>query len=61
MLQHAREFHAAAIPFIFDPGQGLPMFTGEELLGLLDLADYCPVNDYEAKLLAERTGLSLAS
>lgn len=59
MLQHAREFHAAAIPFIFDPGQGLPMFTGDELLGLLDLADYCTVNDYEGKLLAERTGLSV--
>jgi len=59
MLQHAREFHAAGIPFIFDPGQGLPMFGGEELLGFLKLADYCTVNDYEAKLLTERTGRSL--
>ncbi|MGB0128590.1 MAG: carbohydrate kinase family protein [Rhodocyclaceae bacterium] len=59
MLQHAREFHAAGIPFIFDPGQGLPMFNGEELLAFLDLADYCTVNDYEGKLLAERTGLTM--
>jgi adenosine kinase len=59
MLQHAREFREADIPFIFDPGQGLPMFNGEELMALLELADYCTVNDYEAKLLAERTGRSL--
>lgn len=60
MLQHAREFHAAGVPFIFDPGQGMPMFGGEELLQLLDLATWCTVNDYEASLLCERTGLSLA-
>jgi adenosine kinase len=59
MLQHAREFHAAKIPFIFDPGQGLPMFDGDELMAFLKLADYCTVNDYEAKLLTERTGRSL--
>ncbi|KYC29045.1 Carbohydrate kinase [Sterolibacterium denitrificans] len=59
MLQHAREFHAAGIPFIFDPGQGLPMFDGEELLGFLKLADYCTVNDYEAELLSSRTGRTL--
>jgi adenosine kinase len=59
MLQHAREFHALDIPFIFDPGQGLPMFNGEELLDFIKLADYCTVNDYEAKLLTERTGKSL--
>ena len=59
MLQHATEFHAAGIPFIFDPGQGLPMFDGAELLKFLNLADYCTVNDYEAKLLTERTGKSL--
>src|SRR5262249_47344482 len=40
MLQHAREFHAARIPFIFDPGQGLPMFNGEELLDFVRMADY---------------------
>jgi adenosine kinase len=59
MLQHAQEFHAAGIPFVFDPGQGLPMFNGEELLTFLKLADYCTVNDYEAKLLTERTGQTL--
>jgi len=59
MLQHAREFSAAKIPFIFDPGQGLPMFDGDELMAFLKLADYCTVNDYEAKLLTERTGRTL--
>ena len=59
MLQHAREFRDAGIPFIFDPGQGLPMFDGEELMAFLKLADYCTVNDYEARLLTERTGRSL--
>jgi adenosine kinase len=56
MLQHAREFHEAGVPFIFDPGQGLPMFNGEELLRFIELADYVAANDYEAKLLQERTG-----
>jgi adenosine kinase len=56
MLQHARQFHEAGIPFIFDPGQGLPMFNGEELTEFLRLADWCTVNDYEARLLCERTG-----
>ena len=59
MLQHAREFHAAGIPFIFDPGQGLPMFSGEELLEFVRLARYVTVNDYEGRLLQERTGASL--
>jgi adenosine kinase len=59
MLNHAREFRAAGVPFIFDPGQGLPMFNGEELLDFLRLADYCTVNDYEAALICERTGRSL--
>ncbi len=59
MLQHAREFRDAGIPFIFDPGQGLPMFNGEELTRFIDLADYVTVNDYEAELLQERTGKSL--
>jgi adenosine kinase len=59
MLQHARQFHELGIPFIFDPGQGLPMFDGTELLEFLRRADYCTVNDYEAKLLTERTGKSL--
>jgi adenosine kinase len=56
MLQHAREFHAAGIPFIFDPGQGLPMFDGAELLEFVRRADYVTANDYEAKMLQERTG-----
>ncbi len=56
MLQHAREFHEAGIPFVFDPGQGLPMFNGEELLGFIEKATYLAVNDYEAQLLQERTG-----
>lgn len=59
MVQHAREFHEAGIPFLFDPGQGLPMFTGEELLDFLDKADYVAVNDYEGQLLQERTGCAL--
>jgi adenosine kinase len=59
MLQHAREFHEAGIPFIFDPGQGLPMFNGDDLMNFVNLADYVTVNDYEAELLQERTGKSL--
>jgi len=59
MIQHAREFHEAGIPFVFDPGQQLPMFDGKELDQFLELADYCTVNDYEAKLLCERTGRPL--
>jgi adenosine kinase len=59
MLQHAREFAEAGIPFLFDPGQGMPMFNGEELLHFLALADYVALNDYEAQLLQERTGESL--
>ena len=59
MLQHAREFHQAGIPFIFDPGQGLPMFSGEELLNFIRQADYVATNDYEAKLLQERTGRTI--
>ena len=56
MLQHAREFHEAGIPFIFDPGQGLPMYSGEELMSFIRQADYVAANDYEARLLQERTG-----
>ncbi len=59
MLQHAQEFHDAGVPFIFDPGQGLPLFSGEELLDFLQLADYCCVNDYEARLLSEKTRRSI--
>jgi adenosine kinase len=56
MVQHAREFFEAGIPFIFDPGQGLPMFNGDELLDFVKKASYVTVNDYEARLLEERTG-----
>lgn len=59
MIQHAQQFRDAAIPFVFDPGQGLPMFNGDDLLKFIDLADYVTVNDYEAQMLQERTGLSL--
>jgi adenosine kinase len=59
MLQHARELAAHEIPFMFDPGQGLPMFSGEELLNFVKLATYVAVNDYEGKMLEERTGTSL--
>ena len=58
MAAHVREFAAARIPFLFDPGQGLPLFSGAELIEMIDCADYVAVNDYEARMLAERTGLS---
>jgi adenosine kinase len=59
MLQHAKDCAEQNIPFIFDPGQGLPMFSGPELAHFVELATYVAVNDYEAELLTERTGLSL--
>jgi adenosine kinase len=59
MLQHARECAAAAVPFVFDPGQGLPMFSGDEISEFVRLADYVAVNDYEGKLLEEKTGRRL--
>ncbi|HZP85468.1 MAG TPA: carbohydrate kinase family protein [Burkholderiales bacterium] len=59
MLQHAREFREANIPFVFDPGQGLPMFSGKELNAFIDEASYVTVNDYEGRLLQERTGMTL--
>src|SRR5665647_35669 len=60
MLQHAEQFKAADIPFVFDPGQGLPMFDGKELAHFVELATWVTVNDYEAKMLSDRTGLSCA-
>ena len=60
MLQHAEQFKAAGIPFVFDPGQGLPMFDGKELAHFVDLASWVTVNDYEGKLLSDRTGWSSA-
>ncbi|MGQ0751302.1 MAG: carbohydrate kinase family protein [Betaproteobacteria bacterium] len=59
MLQHAQEFYSAGIPYVFDPGQGLPMFRGEELLEFVRMADYVTVNDYECRMLQERTGATL--
>jgi adenosine kinase len=59
MLQHARQLAQHKVPFIFDPGQGLPMFSGPELLAFIDQATYIAVNDYEGKLLEERTGMKL--
>jgi len=60
MFLHARECFEAKIPFLFDPGQGLPMFNGEELLQFIDMADFLAVNDYESQIIQDKTGLSLA-
>jgi adenosine kinase len=56
MLQHANEFKAMGVPFIFDPGQALPLFNGEEFRNFIENATYVSVNDYESQLLSERTG-----
>ena len=56
MLQHAEQFHDLRIPFIFDPGQAMSVFNGDELRHFIELADYVAVNDYEARILEERTG-----
>jgi adenosine kinase len=58
MIEHAEQFVAAGIPFIFDPGQGLPLFGGEELVNFIDQSTWVCVNDYESELLQERTGMS---
>src|SRR5260370_44122 len=55
----AYNLKAAGIPVIFDPGQGLPLVSGAELVEMIDCADYVAVNDYEGRLLAERTGLTI--
>lgn len=59
MQLHAEQFAELDIPFIFDPGQGMPMFNGEELLKFIDQATWVTLNDYESELMQERTGLSL--
>ena len=59
MFQHAKECFEAGIPFMFDPGQGLPMFNGEELLHFIEMASYLAVNDYEAQILQDKIGLTL--
>ncbi|MDZ7803861.1 carbohydrate kinase family protein [Thiohalophilus sp.] len=58
MIQHAEQFAEQGIPFIFDPGQGLPMFGGDELMDFAEKASYIALNDYEAQLFEERTGKS---
>ena len=59
MLQHAEQFRAAGIPFVFDPGQGLPMFNGDELAHFVELATWVTVNDYEGRMLCDRMGIEL--
>ena len=61
MLSHARQLHEAGIPFVFDPGQGLPMFDGAELRDFIAQARWVAVNDYEARMLCDRTGHTLES
>jgi adenosine kinase len=60
MLEHAEQFHRAGIPFVFDPGQGLPMFDGAELNHFVEFASWIAVNDYEARMLCDRTGIDLS-
>lgn len=59
MVQHVEQMAAAGLPFIFDPGQGLPLFDGASLRRAIELATYVAVNDYEANLVSHRTGWSL--
>ncbi len=59
MIQHAEQLHAAGIPFIFDPGQGLPMFNGDELRRFVGQATWVALNDYEARMLCERMDTTL--
>lgn len=59
MLSHAAQLAAAKIPFVFDPGQGLPMFDGDELRAFVAQASWVAVNDYEAAMLCERMGTTL--
>jgi adenosine kinase len=60
MIEHATQLADAKVPFIFDPGQGLPMFDGEDLKRFIGQATWVAVNDYEGKMLADRVGQSLA-
>jgi adenosine kinase len=61
MIEHAAQFATAKIPFIFDPGQGLPMFNGDELEEFIEQADWVAVNDYEWGMLTQKTGLTEAA
>lgn len=58
MIEHAQQFADAGIPFVFDPGQGMPMFDGDDLMKFIEQATYVTVNDYEMQLLQDRTGKS---
>jgi adenosine kinase len=60
MLIHAQQFVDAHVPFIFDPGQGLPMFDAQDLTQFIEQASYIAVNDYEGEMLAQKTGMPLA-
>jgi adenosine kinase len=59
MIEHAEQFHAAGIPFIFDPGQGLPMFDADTLRKFIGQATWLAANDYEWEMIAERTGMTV--
>ncbi|NML33697.1 carbohydrate kinase family protein [Paraburkholderia antibiotica] len=59
MVQHSEQLAAAGVPFIFDPGQGLPLFDGATLRRIIELATYVAVNDYEARLVSNKTGWSI--
>jgi len=61
MLQHAHQFYDAGIPFLFDPGQGLPLFSGKELKEFIDMATWVAVNDYESQMLEQKTGLAAST
>ncbi len=61
MFRHARGFASKKIPFIFDPGQAMPAFSGDEIVELIGMADYLTVNDYEAEMIAQKTGRSIES
>jgi adenosine kinase len=58
MLQHAHQFYDAGIPFLFDPGQGLPLFSGKELKEFIEMATWVAVNDYESQMLEQKTGMT---
>ena len=61
MFRHARGFASKKIPFIFDPGQAMPAFSGDEIIELIGLADYLSVNDYEGEMIAQKTGRAIES
>jgi adenosine kinase len=60
MIEHARQFHEAGIPFIFDPGQGMPMFGEQELKTFIQQCTWLTVNDYELQMLLDKTGMTPA-